>query len=130
MWPIYIISVWSTTSLPCDEPKAKLSQAETIRIFNRIFANIILKILSPNKFCLLSAASCDVMNESPTALSFICYYRARPLTTCQKRDVFATKVWYPLTNQNRVKLTETHGIAKTVALSRPIPLSRLISRRF
>jgi hypothetical protein len=46
MWPI--ISVLSNTSLPCDEPKAKLSQAETIRIFNRIFANIILKILSPS----------------------------------------------------------------------------------
>ena len=34
------------------------------------------------------------MNESPVVLTFICFYRSRPLTTCQKRDLCQKSMIY------------------------------------
>ena len=49
--PIIIFrSIINYTLSLCDKQKAKLSQAEIIRIFHSIFADIILNFLSPSKF--------------------------------------------------------------------------------
>jgi hypothetical protein len=73
-----------------------------------------LKISSPTTLCFLSAASCNVMNNSTFCAQFYMLLSCI-LTTCQKRDLCQKSLIS--FNQSESSKIDRNGITKTIAVA-------------